>query len=173
MKKSTTLSGNGSVKGELTADDGWGIYMNGSTYTCTLNGPKFEFTGQIAVGGSANNLVIEKGVLAFNPNSSSDATILRVKSLTLGTGMIIAKPEGGVFDDTTQGIVVNGSLYHGHAVISQKGDVNLDGTVTIADAVAVLNAMAGQEVAGNPDVNGDKEVSIADFVAVLNIMAGQ
>lgn len=173
MKKSTTLSGNGSVKGELTAGDGWGIYMNGSTYTCTLNGPKFEFTGQIAVGGSANNLVIEKGVLAFNPNSSSDATILRVKGLTLGTGMIIAKPEGGVFDDTTQGIVVNGSLYHGHAVISQKGDVNLDGSVTIADAVAVLNAMAGQEVAGNPDVNGDKEVSIADFVAVLNIMAGQ
>ena len=111
--------------------------------------------------------------MAFNPNSSSDATILRVKGLTLGTGMIIAKPEGGVFDDTTQGIVVNGSLYHGHAVISQKGDVNLDGSVTIADAVAVLNAMAGQEVAGDPDVNGDKGISIADFVAVLNIMAGQ
>lgn len=173
MKKSTTFSGNGSVKGELTAGDGWGIYMAGSTYTCTLNGPKFEFTGQVAVGGDANNLVIEKGVLAFNPNWSSDATILWVKGLTLGTGMIIAKPEGGVFDDTALGIVVNGSLYHGHAVISQKGDVNLDGSVTIADAVAVLNAMAGQEVAGNPDVNGDKEVSIADFVAVLNIMAGQ
>lgn len=175
MTRSTTFSGNGSVKGELTASDGFGIYLydSGSTYTCTLNGPKFEFTGHRAVGGSSNNLVIEKGVLAFNPNSSSDATILIVKGLTLGTGMIIAKPEGGTFDSSKKGIVVNGKLYNGYAAISQKGDVNLDGSVTIADAVAVLNAMAGQEVAGNPDVNGDKEVSIADFVAVLNIMAGQ
>lgn len=174
MTRSTIFSGDGSVKGELTASDGFGIYLydSGSTYTSTLNGPKFEFTGYRAVGGSANNLVIEKGCLVFNPNSSS-ARILNVQNLTLGSGMIIAKPQGGTFDSSQKGIVVNGSLYNGHAVISQKGDVNVDGTVTIADAVAVLNAMAGQEVAGNPDVNGDKEVSIADFVAVLNIMAGQ
>ena len=52
------------------------------------------------------------------------------------------------------------------------GDVNADGEVTIADFVAVLNAMAGNEVPGEPDVNGDGEVTIADAVAVLNIMAG-
>jgi hypothetical protein len=56
---------------------------------------------------------------------------------------------------------------------SKPGDVNVDGDVTIADGVAVLNAMAGQEVPGDADVNGDGEVTIADFVAVLNIMAGQ
>ena len=56
---------------------------------------------------------------------------------------------------------------------STPGDVNVDGDVTIADGVAVLNAMAGQEVPGDADVNGDGEVTIADFVAVLNIMAGQ
>ena len=54
-----------------------------------------------------------------------------------------------------------------------KGDVNNDFAVTIADGVAVLNAMAGEEVAGVADVNGDGEVTIADFVAVLNIMAEQ
>ena len=53
-----------------------------------------------------------------------------------------------------------------------KGDVNMDGEVTIADFVAVLNAMAGAEVPGDPDVNADGEVTIADAVAVLNIMAG-
>lgn len=53
-----------------------------------------------------------------------------------------------------------------------KGDVNVDGEVTIADAVSVLNAMAGNEVAGDADVNGDGDVTIADFVTVLNIMAG-
>jgi len=173
LKKSTTFSGNGSVKGELTSSTGYGIYLNAEGVICNLNGPKFEFTGQRGVGDSNNdNLIIEKGCLVFNPNSGS-ARILNVQNLTLGSGMIIAKPQGGTFDSSQKGIVVNGSLYNGHAVISQKGDVNVDGTVTIADAVAVLNAMAGQEVAGNPDVNGDKEVSIADFVAVLNIMAGQ
>ena len=58
-------------------------------------------------------------------------------------------------------------------VVSKKGDVNGDSEITIADGVAVLNAMAGEEVAGDADVNGDGEVTIADFVAVLNLMAEQ
>lgn len=53
-----------------------------------------------------------------------------------------------------------------------RGDVNGDMDVTIADFVAVLNAMAGGEVDGNADVNGDSQVTIADGVAILNIMAG-
>ena len=56
--------------------------------------------------------------------------------------------------------------------VGLKGDVNNDDMVTIADAVSVLNAMAGEEVPGNADVNGDGLTSIADFVTVLNIMAG-
>ena len=58
-------------------------------------------------------------------------------------------------------------------VVSKKGDVNGDSEITIADGVAVLNAMAGEEVSGDADVNGDGEVTIADFVAVLNLMAEQ
>ena len=54
----------------------------------------------------------------------------------------------------------------------KAGDVNGDNDVDIADAVAVLNAMAGKSVSGNPDVNGDGSVDIADAVKVLNIMAG-
>ena len=52
------------------------------------------------------------------------------------------------------------------------GDVNNDGITDIADAVTVLNAMAGQSVTGDADVNGDGVVDIADFVTVLNFMAG-
>lgn len=55
----------------------------------------------------------------------------------------------------------------------KHGDVNGDDSIDIADAVAVLNAMAGRDVSGNPDVNGDKAVDIADAVKVLNIMAGK
>jgi hypothetical protein len=58
-------------------------------------------------------------------------------------------------------------------VAFQRGDVNCDGDITVADAVTVLNAMAGEEVPGNADVNGDGEVTVADFVKVLNIMAGE
>ena len=54
-----------------------------------------------------------------------------------------------------------------------KGDLNGDEQVTIADGVAVLNAMAGESVSGNADLNGDGEVTIADFVAILNLMAEQ
>ena len=53
------------------------------------------------------------------------------------------------------------------------GDVNSDNIISIADAVSVLNNMAGEDVIGDCDVNGDGIVSIADFVTVLNIMAGE
>ena len=54
----------------------------------------------------------------------------------------------------------------------QQGDVNGDFTIDIADAVTVLNVMAGGGESINADVNGDGQVDIADFVTVLNIMAG-
>ena len=57
--------------------------------------------------------------------------------------------------------------------VAAIGDVNGDGEISIADAVAVLNAMAGEDVPGNADVNGDGDVNIADFVQVLNLMAGE
>ena len=172
LAKSTTFSGSGSVKGELTSSTGFGFYLPVDGIICNLNGPKFEFTGKQAVGdgGFDANLIFEKGCMIFNP-INSNSKIFNIKNLTLGEGMIIAEPKGGTFSSSSKGIVVNGSLYYGHAVISMKGDVNLDGQVTIADGVAVLNAMAGDAVAGDADVNGDGELGIADFVAVLNIMA--
>ena len=76
--------------------------------------------------------------------------------------------------------IVEKEFYHSVEIyvrpvcFAKKGDVNCDGTVTIADAVAVLNAMAGEKVPGDANVNGDEAgVTVADFVAVLNIMAGQ
>ena len=54
-----------------------------------------------------------------------------------------------------------------------NGDLNGDDKVDIADAVTVLNAMAGDEPDAKYDVNGDGKVDIADFVTVLNIMAAQ
>ena len=61
----------------------------------------------------------------------------------------------------------------GKSLNAEPGDVNRDGEITIADGVAVLNAMAGEDVPGDADVNGDGDITIADFVAVLNLMAEQ
>ena len=67
----------------------------------------------------------------------------------------------------------NVAVTPGNGISKGAGDVNLDGTVDIADAVSVLSAMAGNPVPGDPDVNGDGTVDIADLVTILNIMAGQ
>jgi biopolymer transport protein ExbD len=52
-----------------------------------------------------------------------------------------------------------------------EGDLNHDGKVDIADAVAVLDVMAAGGYDAETDLNHDQKVDIADFVAVLDIMA--
>ena len=59
------------------------------------------------------------------------------------------------------------------AFAGNKGDLNGDGKVDIADAVTVLNIMAAGEYNAEADVNHDQKVDIADFVTILNIMAAQ
>jgi len=69
-----------------------------------------------------------------------------------------------VFFDETNGYYNEGST---------NADLNGDGKVDIADAVTVLNIMAGGNYDAAADVNGDQKVDIADFVTILNMMAAQ
>ena len=59
----------------------------------------------------------------------------------------------------------------------QKGDINGDGKVDIADVNAVINVMLGKAAAssykGNPNVNGQGDIDIADVNAVINLMLGK
>ena len=58
----------------------------------------------------------------------------------------------------------------------KAGDLNSDGKVDIADAVVVLDIMAGEmteESIQRGDMNKDGKVDIADFVSVLDLMAGE
>ena len=101
---------------------------------------------------------------------SSDNMFYNCTSLVGGKGTVFDKSH----TDATYAHPDGGTDNPGYFTYkSLTGDTNLDGTVDIADAVSVLNAMAGESVAGNADVNGDGEVNIADFVTVLNIMAGE
>ena len=64
-----------------------------------------------------------------------------------------------------------------HAVkIFLKGDANSDGSVTIIDAVSVVNNILGNPVENfdfeAADVNEDKAITITDAVGVVNIIVG-
>ena len=59
------------------------------------------------------------------------------------------------------------------ALAENKGDLNGDFKIDIADAVSILNLMAEGSDDSAADLNGDGKVDIADFVSVLNLMAGQ
>ena len=54
---------------------------------------------------------------------------------------------------------------------AEKGDVNEDGAVDVADIAAIISVMAGTESYANADVNGDKSVDVADISTVISIMA--
>ena len=56
----------------------------------------------------------------------------------------------------------------------EKGDVNKDGTVSIADVTALVNMILGKtEKDELADVNADGDVSIADVTALVNIILGK
>ena len=85
--------------------------------------------------------------------------------------------KGTTFDaahrDKSYARLDGGTENPGYFTAVEKGDVNNDGVVDIADVVAVLNTMASDADNPSADVNADNVVDIADVVAVLNIMAGQ
>ena len=57
-----------------------------------------------------------------------------------------------------------------------KGDVNNDGSVTIADVTSLVNIILGKATdykEAIADVNGDGSVTIADVTALVNIILGK
>jgi hypothetical protein len=59
---------------------------------------------------------------------------------------------------------------------SLTGDANGDGTVDVADVVAIVNQILGQPddsfVIEAADMDGDGKVDVADVVATVNVILG-
>lgn len=58
------------------------------------------------------------------------------------------------------------------------GDVNDDGSITIADVTALVNIILGKDTASTynhaaADVNEDSQITIADVTALVNIILGK
>ena len=88
--------------------------------------------------------------------------------------------ESGVLTITVKGedISENASNFHIYTIQFkkpyEKGDVNKDGSVTIADVTALVNIILGK---GGDDemanVNDDEGITIADVTALVNIILGK
>lgn len=87
--------------------------------------------------------------------------------------------ESGVLTITVKGedISENSSNFHTYTIQFKKydkGDVNKDGSVTIADVTALVNIILGKGGDDDmADVNGDEGITIADVTALVNIILGK
>ena len=115
-----------------------------------------------------------------------------IQIFSVTTGQEVYSAEGD--DTTTQGeiqvpandtyyLVVHdpSSSYYtnvtlNYNIIGRLGDVDGSGTVTIADAIAVVNYILGNKPDPFPldaaDVNNDKKITISDAVGIVNIVLG-
>ena len=70
-----------------------------------------------------------------------------------------------------------GSEFHTYTIqfkTYEKGDVNKDGSVTIADVTMLVNMILGKaEKNEMANINGDDDVTIADVTALVNIILGK
>ena len=125
--KTTTISGTGTIDGELYSGSGYGIFIQ-DNLDVTLDGATFKFKGQkgISTGGNTYtvNMTINSGKFIFEPTSTGYCGMEYLTSLTLGTGMVIKEPAGGYYDATLKALTVNGSdIYTGAILI--EGVTNL------------------------------------------------
>ena len=138
LKCATTISGTGTVKGELAADDGSGIYQS---CDLVLDGPTFEFKGRVAIEGG-NNLYFNKGGLTFEPNDNAVSALYKLSSVTFGGGLVITEPQDAYYSKSLKAVTTDGETkYSGKVVIEPVTpyDLTIAGvTVTSVNCADIL-----------------------------------
>ena len=136
----TNIEGEGTVKGELDALDGFGIYLSKDMGAdVVIEGPTLEFKAREAIGGlygGTNNVTISSP-LTFEPNGSPKSAFYNLNSVSFTGGMDITNPVGAYFKPGLDGagaVTLDGeNVYDGKVVI--------DGSATTYDlAVAGVYA---------------------------------
>ena len=128
---------------------------------------------------SVNNNTSEEGEGVVSGTGDAKVT-LDCSELGLRTGFITAGAAVRIWDITVTyvGVAYNSYCTTVSGVI--PGDVNGDGSVTIADVTALVNIILGKDDTkpylydhGAADVNGDEGITIADVTALVNIILGK
>ena len=133
--------------GTVNASAGTGASGIGDGYNSTGSAVSLSYTDQVSITAD-----------------SYGGVVTLVKPFTDGTLL----HESGVEADN--------SLLAGRTLVPlRRGDVNLDGRVTIADVSMLVNVILGKSETSSmlSDVNGDGQVTIADVTTLVNIILGK
>lgn len=110
--------------------------------------------------------------VTYTPVSVSRTNYVNL-SLTVPEGLTEARLR---FASWLADVNSNGAVRQIVITTSLRGDVNLDGEVTVADVNAVIDVILGNasdpELRRRADVNGDGEVGLADINSVIDIIVG-
>lgn len=167
--------------------------LDGTTYTISVE----------ARGDQAVKVLISNGTYAdstyvvpvsFYPTTASEAITIetglpekyRIDNAGAQYGTVVidgTKLNYTAPDERTPDVVAfsyyEGARFRGYGYVLaglHMGDVNADGSVTITDAVGIVNKILGNPSAGfierAADVNRDSNISITDAVGVVNIILG-
>jgi hypothetical protein len=120
--RNTTITGDGTLRGEATADDGYGVWLNGDEDPdLVLDGPTFEFKGQAAIGGQGdNNLSFNKGKLTFEPNDYPLSAFTALANVHFAANLAITEPEGAYYSKDLKNVTTDGEdTYRGLVVVDE------------------------------------------------------
>ena len=138
---------------ELNYETAWSLLANNGRVECMRNDKPLE-AGDWAL-------------ISLKPfNTSETLTVTLASGEAFSINVTDARPESSYYNYVT----LNYNL------IGRLGDADMSGTVTIADAIAVVNHILGNTPdpfdENAADVNGDKKITISDAVGIVNIVLG-
>lgn len=149
----------------LTVDDVRFVYYS-QLKSLTVNGVSIPGFDKDVYNYTVNSYYVEgtTSVDAVDNTKAGVATIAKNYDATTGKYTIVVTNQEGSVSHT---YTIQFKTY-------DKGDVNKDGSVTIADVTALVNIILGK--GGDDDmanVNGDEGITIADVTALVNIILGK
>lgn len=161
--------GQGSSGDKVFVDDMVLVY-NSELASVTYNGSNVTLASAMDLSSES----YDESKLSLTHNAKGNAKI--EKSYDEATGILTITVKGE--DCVSDGLYgANLNNYHTYTIqfkTYDKGDVNKDGTVSIADVTALVNMILGKTDKNEmADVNADGDVSIADVTALVNIILGK
>ncbi len=165
-----------SIPGKGTGNDYMYIDDMEMVYYHSLASVVYDGTNvTVASAMDLSNQIYDENKLSLTHNAKGNAQIS--KSYDPATGLLTITVYGEDYGTDTETMFQNPNSFTTYTIqfkTYEKGDVNKDGSVTIADVTALVNIILGK--GGDDDmanVNGDEGITIADVTALVNIILGK
>ena len=144
-EKNFSITGEGTLTG--TSVNGVAMLLFGAD--CTVSGPKVSLTGKTsALRGdrTIERLLVENQETQLILESEEKATIGGLGAINLGQGLFITSPKGAVFSSDYGGLTVDGKLYSGKVIISNRESSAIDDVQCDASAPVAIYDHSGRKL---------------------------